>query len=228
MRLSLTFTKLDRMRFIGHLDLLRLMQRCIKLASLPIAYSQGFNPHPLIFITLPLSVGTGSICEHMEIRLSESMDSTLVLSRLNEILPEGIRILQTEVMGENDKKRSSLVRACEYEISRQGGFDFDGASAIQSMLSENELLFQKKTKRKTSTINIRHSILDMSFEADSNKSIQGFHYRGGIIRLTLVAGSNETEGDAVPVKPSDVLAQLYERNQSAPKNDRYLRVGILS
>ena len=62
-KLRLRFEKTGRAVYISHLDLMATMQRAFSRAGLELKYSEGFNPHPLISILLPLSVGTASVCE---------------------------------------------------------------------------------------------------------------------------------------------------------------------
>ena len=77
---------------MSHLDFVRMFGRAIRRAKLPIAYSEGFNPHPLLTFALPLSVGYTSECEILELVLSEDVPSREVMERLNEVLPEGVKI----------------------------------------------------------------------------------------------------------------------------------------
>ena len=88
----LTFSKKGRAKLISHLDLMRAMQRAIKRAHIPIWYTQGFNPHPYIMFPLALSLGVESEIEPMDIALLEQLDFELIKTKLNNALPQGIRI----------------------------------------------------------------------------------------------------------------------------------------
>ena len=68
-KLRLRFEKAGKAIYISHLDLMRVVQRVFLRAGVPLRYSEGFNPHPLISICLPLSVGTESFCELMDFRV---------------------------------------------------------------------------------------------------------------------------------------------------------------
>ena len=70
-KLRLRFEKTGRAIYISHLDLMRTMQRVFLRADCPLKYSEGFNPHALISILLPLSVGVGSVCELMDFQVRE-------------------------------------------------------------------------------------------------------------------------------------------------------------
>lgn len=73
-RLRLTFTKEGSTRYIGHLDLARALERAFNRAKLPLAYSQGFNPHPKMQMASALPLGYASKCELVDILLTEKMD----------------------------------------------------------------------------------------------------------------------------------------------------------
>ena len=93
-KLRLRFEKTGRAIYISHLDLMRTMQRVFLRADCPLKYSEGFNPHALISILLPLSVGVGSVCELMDFQLREEVDLAALPERLTEVMPEGIRALE--------------------------------------------------------------------------------------------------------------------------------------
>lgn len=88
----LTYSKQGRAKFISHLDLMRAMQRTFKRAKLPVWYTQGFNPHPYIMFPLALSLGTESEIEPMDIALLENYSFGEIKERMNEVLPEGLKI----------------------------------------------------------------------------------------------------------------------------------------
>ena len=96
-KLRLRFEKTGRAVYISHLDLMTTMQRGFARAGLALKYSEGFNPHPLISILLPLSVGTASVCELMDFRLREETEPAAIPEKLTAVLPEGIRILEAYI-----------------------------------------------------------------------------------------------------------------------------------
>ena len=73
-KLRLRFKKTGRAIYISHLDLMSTIQRAFSRAELPLKYSEGFNPRPQISIALPLSVGTGSLCEILDFKLKDDTD----------------------------------------------------------------------------------------------------------------------------------------------------------
>ena len=71
----LRFSKTGRLKYISHLDINRAMSRAFKRAEIPLWYTEGFNPHPYMSFSLPLSLGVESLCESVDIRLIDSIDN---------------------------------------------------------------------------------------------------------------------------------------------------------
>ena len=88
-KLRLRFEKSGRAVYISHLDLMRTMQRAFQRADYGLKYSEGFNPHPILSILLPLSVGASSVCELMDFSLAEEADLAALLEKLTAAMPEG-------------------------------------------------------------------------------------------------------------------------------------------
>ena len=72
-KLRLVYAQTGRARWISHLDAMRTLQRGLLRAGVPLRYSEGFNPHALISIVMPLSVGTESLCQLADIRVQEEV-----------------------------------------------------------------------------------------------------------------------------------------------------------
>lgn len=90
------FSKKESMRFISHLDLMRLFTRAARRAELPLFISGGFNPHPKIIIKRALKLGLESNKEEAEILLTKNISNEEFCRRFNEQLPEGIEVRVSE------------------------------------------------------------------------------------------------------------------------------------
>lgn len=91
-RLKITFSKTGDMRYISHLDLMRLFDRASRRASLPVELTRGFNPHPKISVTRALKLGIESPEEDAAFCMSEPVDPGRFMASMNSSLPEGIRV----------------------------------------------------------------------------------------------------------------------------------------
>ena len=169
-KLRLRFEKTGRAVYISHLDLMATMQRAFSRAGLELKYSEGFNPHPLISILLPLSVGTGSVCELMDFRLreTESLQMTPELlqslpARLTAALPEGIRVLEVYPA----ERKSAQLKWLDVE----GRLEYDRGAPKPEVLTaffrQPELVIEKKTKRGMGQTDIRPAIARISCAAET-------------------------------------------------------------
>ena len=92
-KLRLLFVKEGTAAYISHLDLLRTVQRAFPRTELEIKHSQGFHPHPIISIVLPLPGAQSSDCELLDFEVTQDTDGSGIAEKLNEGLPEGLRVL---------------------------------------------------------------------------------------------------------------------------------------
>ena len=84
--------------FISHLDIMRLWERAFNRAGIPLAYSEGFNPHPRISLAVPLALGITSEAELMDIITAREVSPHWFTAALNRVLPSGIKIMQVYPM----------------------------------------------------------------------------------------------------------------------------------
>lgn len=99
MKIVSTFQKTGDMRFISHLDLMRLFQRALRRADLPVTITQGFSPHLKISIDRALKLGAQSLDEVLTVHMSKAVEPALFVRLLNKNLPEGVRIAKAEETG---------------------------------------------------------------------------------------------------------------------------------
>ena len=162
-KLRLRFEKTGRAVYISHLDLMHTMQRAFNRAGLPLKYSEGFNPHPQIAIALPLSVGTGSLCEIMDFKLKGEADLQELPERLTAVMPEGIRVLEAY---EPQRKAAELKW-----LHVEGFFAYDKRDpgemeeALRHFFEQESIVITKKTKRGMGETDLRPGIRALGFEA---------------------------------------------------------------
>lgn len=182
MNVRLKFTKGNEVKYISHLDLMRVFQRAIRRTGVPIAYSAGFNPHQEISFGAPLSLGVTSNSEYVDLKLSEEMAVQEIKERLNSSLPEGIKILDGIVLGENHKSAMSLVTHARYRIR----FYLENISpeelekSLAAFLAQDSIKVMKEQPKKgfeLKEIDIRPMIMEMKL----NESEAGFHTFEGLL-----------------------------------------------
>jgi hypothetical protein len=104
------FSKTGRIRFIGHLDLLKLFQKAIRRAGLPVAYSEGYNPHMKMVFAAPLPLGFESRGDYADVFFKQEIDGFI----LNKYFPEGVKILKSTPLTPGEKNCASALRAALY------------------------------------------------------------------------------------------------------------------
>ena len=206
-KLRLRFKKTGRAVYISHLDLMQTMQRAFFRAGYALRYSEGFNPHPLLSIALPLSVGTASECELMDFRLKEDADLTALPARLTAALPEGIEILEAY---EFTRKAAALKW-----LRVRGVFEYDErepaamAAALSGFYALDRIVISKKAKRGQGETDIRPAIREIGFAA-----------RGADLVLEAVISAQEPTLN--PELLADALRQLEP--EIAPDFAKFTRI----
>lgn len=165
------FEKTGMTKYISHLDLMRCMTRAIKRAAIPAWYTEGFNPHLFITFALPLTLGVESLCESMDIRLTEEMGFEEVKNRLNVNLPDGIRITNVAV----PVYKANDIAFAEYKITFHTRKNEKIKNEIEEKLLGDELLAEKmgkQGKRKVlKTINLKEFVNSYSVISLNDKTV---------------------------------------------------------
>lgn len=141
-KMIIKFEKDDSVKFVSHLDIIRVFDRAMRRAELPMGYSQGFNPHPLMTFAHPLGVGVASCGELLEMTLSQSVEPEIFKLKLNEKMPQGFKIVEAkEISGKNNFAKLSLA---DYAIKIEGQFPAKNLEECFKLLPS--IVVDKKTK----------------------------------------------------------------------------------
>lgn len=209
MIIRVKFTKLGYLKYLSHLDLVRLFTRAFSKADLPVKYTEGFNPHPKFSMGNPLSLGIESLAEYMELELSESMSPGELKQRLNSVLPEGIKISEA-VESFETSSLSSQIRWSHYEI-RLWMEDRSDKKTFSEKLEKwdgiQSIIIDKKKKKGKNKISVRVDIKPLI----GNLQFKGFDDEGFAILSTLLKTGEEGN-----LKPSELAEAM----------DVHLKLGI--
>jgi radical SAM-linked protein len=142
-RLRIRFSRGEEVKYISHLDLLRLWQRALIRADIPLAYSEGFNPHPRMSLAAPLALGVTGEAELMDIYLSRWSSPHTFTAAIGRQLPQGIEIKQVFNIALTMPSLQSQVRYAEYSVGIETGKNRDEIeSAINALLDRESLPWQ--------------------------------------------------------------------------------------
>ena len=163
-KLRLVFVKEHQASYISHLDVMRTFQRVFPRAGLSIKHSNGFHPHPILSIVLPLPVGQSSDCEILDFESVEDSTGEGVAEALNTGMPAGLRVLDCYCVTRPVREMVNL--RAQLEMEYDNGVPADAAEAITALLRRPELVIQKRTKRKDlADVDIAPMIKEVSFTA---------------------------------------------------------------
>lgn len=129
------FTKVGSLQFISHLDLNRTMKTVMIRAGVPIKYSEGFNPHPKMVFSLPLSVGTESVTEYLDFKITRPMSENELKERLNNAFPPEMRVLSVY----EPSTKFNEIKYAEYILENDEDFD-------TAPLDAPSIIVMKRTK----------------------------------------------------------------------------------
>ena len=139
----LDYTKTGNAKYISHLDMNRVFVRAVRRADIPIWFTEGFNPRPYFKYCQTLPLGVESLCESLDLRLTDDNFSNSELKeRLNKVMPEGISILRVH----EPKMKPQEIYAAVYEIYYETNEPEAAAERIKNVLEGDALFVVKKVK----------------------------------------------------------------------------------
>jgi radical SAM-linked protein len=160
MRMVVRFGKNSRLRFISHLDLQRFFQRALNRSGLPIAFSQGFNPHPVMAFASALALGWTSEYEMLDVKLAVPMGRRRVEESMRGALPDDLPVMEVKLIDDRASSMMPMVRASDYRISGAG----ISREMLDDFLSRESVMAMRKTKSGEKLVDIRPMALDLRLE----------------------------------------------------------------
>jgi len=139
-RLRIRFSRGDETKFISHLDIVRLWERCFRRAHIPLSYSEGFSPHPRISLAAPLSVGITSEAELMDVVVEGRVSPHWFAAAVGQQLPPGMAVRDVLPIAPGIPSLQSQVRFAEYEVdieTEKSAADVE--AAVSRLLALEEL-----------------------------------------------------------------------------------------
>lgn len=152
LKLRIKYTKTGVLRFIGHLDVMRLFQKAIRRAKLDVSYSKGFSPHQIISFAAPMPLGMTSEGEYFDGEFDSVTTTKDMMDRLNATLPEGVKVLDIVRVPEDAKPSMSVVSASDYYIYKNDEakhlFLPELQAKINEFMSQNTINIMKKLRQR--------------------------------------------------------------------------------
>lgn len=180
----LRFRKTGDLQYISHLDLQRVMSRVLIRSGVPVWFTQGFNPHPKMVFAMPLSVGTQSMCEYLDIKIDRKIPLSEIVERLNGQVTEDMRFSKAY----HPLSKLSEVAYVDYMINiKCRGLSEKSAAEAVKLLTRSPLYIMKRSKSGEKEVDVTEYI----------KGITASCANGLCIKLKLIGGEGSLNPEAI-------------------------------
>ncbi len=146
------FNRGEGLRFISHLDMQRLFHRAFRRAEIPLAFSNGFNPHPKLAFAGAIPLGLICDEEYGDVGLNEAMTPEAFTQALNAALPLGMEVKDAWVLPVGTPSLSACLTSVEYRLwikkTEEGRTVEAITSALTDFMAQETIIIKKRTKRK--------------------------------------------------------------------------------
>lgn len=204
-RLRLRYAKRGRLRFSSHRDFQRALERALRRAAVPMAYSAGFHPHPRISFANAAPTGAASEAEYVELALAERCDVELVRAALDAALPPGLDVVDAVQAGPGvfaDRLQASVWRIELAGVAPDG----EVADVVRRFLEAEKVEVQRMTKTGLRTFDAREAVVRLELaERSASSPAPACAILRVVVRHVTPA-----------VRPDDVLAALRAVADFAP------------
>ena len=205
-RLSIRYAKRSRMRFASHRDIARAIERGVRKAGLPVAYSAGFSPHPKISYSGGAPTCASSEAEYLEISLTGSCDPKDVRDRLDAALPVGIDVI--EVTDLAVAPEALRLEASHWQVVLPGVAPADADRAVQEFLAAATAEVDRLTSKGVRRLDTRAAVLSMELDRRAAQE------RGAGCAILRMVVRHMTPA----VRPDDILVALRRMSALAPSS----------
>jgi radical SAM-linked protein len=216
------FSKLGKIRFVGHRDVARLFERALRKADVRVAYTEGFSPRPKIAFGLALSTGHESLAEYLDIALpgSADVDVSDLPGRLSPALPPGFDVVAAAPVQPGDASLQEAVTSCTWRIEVVGIDVPTADQLVASTIDAHELVLTRIRKGKEVTDDLRPAVLSLAVDGPTDRGValvtelatqprgvrpaellQVFDPRGGIVEGRVLRIAQWTTRDGVRGEP---------------------------
>jgi radical SAM-linked protein len=206
LRLIVRYAKRGRMRFASHRDIARAVERGVRRAGLPVAYSAGFTPHPKISYAGAAPTGTASEAEYLEICFTEACAASDVRDRLDAALPDGIDVI--DVIEGPASLAELQLEASHWQAVLPGVQPEDAGRAVDAFLASGSLEVERLTAKGSRRVDARAAVITMETDrCAADTQATGNAILRMVVRHVMPA-----------VRPDDILAALRQVADLAPSS----------
>jgi radical SAM-linked protein len=201
-RIRCRYTKIGKVRFLGHRDLARGLDRALRRTGVPVARTQGFTPRFKLAFGLALPTGAESVAEFLDIDLSanEPVDLLQLPSAVSAVLPPGVDITAVGPLEPHSGSLQSSVTSCTWEITLSSADEAAVAEGVERALTATELVASVTRKGVEAQQDLRPDLIQLGVLPPTDD---------GAIRLELELTSAAGAGGGRSVRPGDVIQAIW-------------------
>lgn len=203
------FLRGEEVKFISHLDLMKVFERALRRSRIPIAYSQGFNPHPQMVFGLPLSVGVTSEAEYADFEMSRDYETDEFATVLNSQLPAGLKIVEAKLKNNKRNIMASIMMAA-YDIliySKAVEEQAEMERRLDEFCAREEIVVKKEGKNGSKDVDIKPMIRKIGLKSINSEDVaerKGLSKPERIFCISALLSA----GSAANLKPELLVAAL--------------------
>jgi radical SAM family uncharacterized protein/radical SAM-linked protein len=194
----LRITKAGMMKYLSHLEYIRVIERALRRTGLPMEFSEGFHPAPKFSFSPAIPVGVESFAEYMDITLSFSLDEEDVMERINNVLPDGISVAYCEEIPLKAPPVANLITEMKYEVKLDSGLNRDIAERVEQYNNLPTFPVYLEYKEK---------------EIDAKKVIPKLYLSGEVLKFSIIL--NAGAGGINPVIFVKTLLNIKDEQLSS-------------
>lgn len=193
-KIRLQYAKRGRLRFSSHRDFQRALERALRRAQIPMAYSAGFRPHPKISYSNAAPTGAASEAEYVEIGIADRIPPSEIMVRLNDALPAGLDIVEAVEATDSDFAARLQASVWQFEFGDVAAATVEAAR--QKLLAQPTVTVERMTKSGVRVIDVRAAITSAEVRLSPE-----LPHTCAILTVVVTHGTPS-------VRPDDVLAAL--------------------
>lgn len=214
-KVRLRYAKRGRLRFASHRDFQRALERAVRRAGLPVAFSAGFSPHPKISYANAAPTGAASEAEYLEISLTRRWEPDDVRRALDTALPEGLDVVDAVEAGPG--ALADRLEASVWRIELPGLDPQVASAAVDTLLALPRAEVQRLTKAGIRTFDARQALLTAQVVDPRQTPGQGSGTRVAQVDPVCCAILHLVVRHTTPaVRPDDILTALRSQADLAP------------
>ncbi len=220
-RMRVKYSKLMPLAMLSHTEVMTLFFRAISRAGLPVAFSEGFNPHPKLSFGPALATGIESEAEILDMELTYAIDLKTAAKALNLALPPGVRVFEARYLSSREAPGGASVTSFEYEAEVPAGLDAE--AAVEAFLAKESAVITRVSDKGTKEIDIRPMVRELRVVPvllPSPSDGRGAGGEGESIIFTL------SESGGRSAKPFEAVQAIFGLSPQESKATQIKRLGM--